>query len=368
MRRRRSPFVLAGLVVALVACGGDDDGSNDGIGGGDGGGDGDGPGVVACDLPPMGAAASTLAGCGEAGSADGKRGVALFNNPVNVIGGPGGEVFVADFDNDRIRVIAPDGTTRTLVEREGFARPFGLAFVGNTLFVSTDDNDAGQHSPNTGTVWRVNTSSGDAQVVARDIGRPRGLAALPDGRLVMADYNHHTVRILDPGSGQVTPLAGAADTAGFVDGPGATARFNGPYGVALASDGSILVTDYFNNRIRSVTLGGQVTTFAGNGTAGAGDGALAAASFAKPQGITTAGGDVFVTDTDNFAIRKLSGGQVTTLAGTGQGGFLDGNMADAQFYGLEGLDVSDDGATLWVADGNRGEDVPFNRVRVLTLR
>ena len=163
--------------------------------------------------------------------------------------------------------------------------------VGAELFVSTDDNDLGQHSPTTGTVWRVSLTTGVAVAVARDLGRPRGLAALPDGRLVLADYVHHVVSLLDPTTGQVTALAGARDQAGYVDGTGAAARFDGAYDVAVLPDGRIAVSDFNNHRVRAVTLAGVVTTLAGTGTAGHADGAASTATFGHPQALASDAGD-----------------------------------------------------------------------------
>src|SRR5262245_26315539 len=88
------------------------------------------------DAAPFTKGVSTLAGAAEAGFVDGDRSVARFNNPVNVAVGPDGRIFVADFDNGKLRVVTPDGTTSTLISTENFRRPFGLAFAGDTLFVT----------------------------------------------------------------------------------------------------------------------------------------------------------------------------------------------------------------------------------------
>lgn len=382
---RLLPLALTMLVAAActgTTSGGDDDGGDGAVPPIDAAGDLDArpdaaidaaidAGVDAplapCDMPAMGEEVTTLAGCPSAGAVDGVRGMARFANPVNVLAGDG-EVYVADFDNGRIRAVAPDGATRTLVMASAFRRPFGLALHAGVLYVSTDDNDLGQHSGSTGTVWRVDLASGAATVVARDLGRPRGLAALPDGRLVLADYVHHTVSLLTPTTGEVVALAGARDQPGYVDGRGAAARFDGAYGVALLADGRIAVADYNNHRVRAVTLSGDVTTLAGTGARGHADGAAATATFGSPQALATDGaGRLYVSDTDSFTVRVLADGAVATVAGAGIGGWLDGPRLTAQFWGLEGLAVAPDGRTLWVADGSRGEDVPYHRVRRVAL-
>jgi sugar lactone lactonase YvrE len=217
----------------------------------------------------------------------------------------------------------------------------------------------------------VNTTTGAATVIAENIGRPRGIAVLPepDGRIVLSDYLHHTVRLLDPDTGTITDLAGALDTSGFVDGNGAAARFFGPYGVAVLPDGRIAVADLFNHRIRAVELDGDVTTLAGTGVAGFDNGAADGATFRYPQDLAVdAAGNLYIADLDNFVVRRLAAGQVTTVVGSGTAGASDNDdLLAAQLYGLEGLDVSPDGATLWIADGSRGEDVPYHRVRIVDL-
>lgn len=327
---------------------------------------------VSCDPPAFTAGVSTLAGCAEAGAADGERGVARFANPVNVAIGPDGDVYVADFDNGRVRAVSADGTTRTVVAQADFHRPFGLAFAASgTLYVSTDDNATGGHTTETGTVWSVNTTTGVATVIAHDLGRPRGLAVLGDGRIVLSDYLHHDVRLLDPSTGNVTPLSGLRGTGGFADGDAATARFQAPYGAAVMTDGRIAIADYGNHRIRAVSpTDGTAVTLAGTGAIGIANGdALTTATFSSPQDIVVAGTTLFVADTDNFVVRRIATGEVTTVVGSGTGGWLDDDaLLTAQIYGLEGIAVAADGSTLWIADGNRGDDTaPYNRVRVADL-
>jgi DNA-binding beta-propeller fold protein YncE len=345
---RPSPPLAALLFAACTGVPGADDGTPDG------GTDGDvGP---PCAFVARTAGVSTLAGCEHAGGSDGDRASARFSNPVNVERGPGDELYVADFDNNRIRVVDDDGNVTTLVAQEGFERPFALELVGDTLYVSTDRNDHGDHSTMTGTIWRVDVATGAAEVVIRDIGRPRGMVALPDGRLALSDYQHHAIRLLDPDTGALTNLAGAFDADGMVDARGASARFAQPYGMALAPDGRILVADFGNDRIRAVELDGDVVSFASTG-------------LDDPEDVAVAGnGDVFVADTGSYTIRKISGGAVTTVVGSGVAGYLDSDdLLAAELHGLEGLDVSADGRTLWIADGTRGEDLPFHRVRIAEL-
>ena len=314
---------------------------------------------------PLTSGASTLGGWAETGYLDGPRTVNLFANPVNVTFGPDGRVYVADFDNNKLRVLDATGTASTLIATSGFSRPFGLVFVGATLYVQTDNGPGAEHDTTTGTIWSVDVAARTASVVAPSLGRPRGLAALRDGRIALADYMHHVVELFDPATGTVTPLAGAWDQSGFVDGSGDAARFAEPYAIVQRGDGLLVVTDHGNHALRLVGLDGATTTLAG-GSAGYADGALAQARFDGPQGLAIAGGELYVSETGNFRIRRVHDGIVDTVAGNGIGGYLDSDdPLSAELYGLEGLAAAPDGSTLFVADGTRGEQVPFNRVRVI---
>jgi glucose/arabinose dehydrogenase len=321
------------------------------------------------DAAPFTTGVSTLAGVGTAGFIDGDRNAARFNNPVNVAYGPDGLVYVADFDNSKIRAVDASGSVTTVIAQVGFVRPFGLAFAPDgTLFVSTDNDKNGAHNLMSGSVWRVDLRTKTATIVANAIGRPRGLAMLADGRLALSDDLHDVVRILDPGTGAVHDLAGTWDTAGFVDAVGAAARFSTPYSIAQRADGKLVVADQLNNRIRVVALDGTVTTLAGS-TAGYRDDTLAQAQFDHPQGIAVAAnGDIYITDDNNFRVRLLRGTSVTTLGGDGTGGYRDADdPLTAEVYGVEGIALSADGKTLCIADGNRGDPLPFNRIRIVNL-
>jgi hypothetical protein len=313
---------------------------------------------------------STLAGSSEPGYVDGSRRVARFNNPVNVAYRDG-LLYVADFDNGKLRVIDVNThNTGTVIAQQGFSRPFGMAFASDgTLYVSTDRDRNGNHTPMSGTIWKIDVSARSATVVAESVGRARGMVVLDDGRIAFADYIHHVIQVADPATGQVTPLAGAWDVKGMADGPGATARFSAPYFLVVRGDGKLMVTDFDNNRIRLVSLDGTTETLAGATEAGAVDGPMAAARFSRPQAMTmAANGDVYVTDLGNFSVRRITGDRVETVAGNGRGGWVDSDdRLASELYGLEGLSVVPDGSMIYVADGNRGEAAPHNRVRQIKL-
>jgi sugar lactone lactonase YvrE len=332
------------------------------------------PDAAPCDIPPFTNGISTLAGCSTPAVVDGTRDYARFANPTNVAVASDGHIYVADFDNNLVRKVTTAGTVSTLVSLSTFHRPFGMAFAPTgEFYVQTDDNAAGMHSPTTGTIWRVNLTTGVPTPLLQNIGRPRGLLVLSDGRLVLSDMNHHTISLWDPtGAAQPTLLAGAVDTPAFMDNTtsGATVRFNTPYGVADLHDGRIAVADYGNNRIRAVTLAtGATSTLAGTGTPGNGNGAALTATFNAPQDLAIDGnGTIYITDTNNHVIRRLMSGTVDTIIGNGTAGYLDSDvLLNGEIYASEGLDFSAFDGKLYVADGNHGDGSPHHRIRVVIL-
>ena len=134
----------------------------------------------------------------------------------------------------------------------------------------------------------------------------------------------------------ITTLAGRAGSAGSADGTGSAARFYYPRGVAVDSAGNVYVADTGNHTIRKVTPAGVVTTLAGlAGSSGSADGTGSAARFNYPPGVAVdSAGNVYVADTGNHTIRKVTpAGVVTTLAGlAGSSGSADGTGSAARFY------------------------------------
>jgi sugar lactone lactonase YvrE len=173
---------------------------------------------------------------------------------------------------------------------------------------------------------------------------PRGLA-LASGKLYVADRENNVIRLVD--GGQVVTLAGMG-MPGLVNAPALGARFSMPNDVVVDGSGNVYVADRGNSVIRLIA-GGQVSTFAG-GAPGMTNGALAAARFDHANGLAMdSSGKIYVADVNNHAIRVISGGQVTTLAGTGTAGFLDGPASSAQFDAPNDVAVDGSGA-VYVAD------------------
>jgi len=272
--------------------------------------DGDGNVTVKCFRRLV----TTLAGS-TAGFADAVATAAQFNFPRSVAVDAAGNVYVADTSNNRIRKITAAGSVSTLAgSTQGFA---------------------------------------DGTGAAAQFSFPIGVAVDAAGNVYVADANNHRIRKITA-AGAVSTLAGS--TAGFTDGVGAAAQFNGPLGVAVDAAGNVYVADSINNRIRKITAAGAVSTLAGS-TAGFADGVGAAAQFSFPAGVAVdAAGNVYVADISNQRIRKITAaGAVSTLAGS-TAGFLDGVGAAAQFNNPAGVAV-DAAGNVYVADtGN-------NRIR-----
>lgn len=181
---------------------------------------------------------------------------------------------------------------------------------------------------------------------------PMGLAVAADGTVYVTDTYQHTIRKITP-TGIVTTLAGSAAAPGSQDGPGAVARFKHPVGLAVVSSGLLYVADVDNQLIRSVTPEGIVRTVAGAaGRKGSADGPAATARFNSPYGVVLGrAGELYVADTDNHTIRKITpAGEVSTLAGlAGRKGYADGPASQARFNHPSGIAIAPDG-TLYVAD------------------
>jgi sugar lactone lactonase YvrE len=188
----------------------------------------------------------------------------------------------------------------------------------------------------------------DGPALAALFNGPSGIAVDGSGSVYVADSRNHRIRKI--AGGGVTTFAGG-DTAGYADGPASSARFASPAAVALAQDGGLFVADTGNHRIRRITSGGQVSTYAGSETpkddigrftGGQRDGAAALAQFCYPVGLAVdAGGAVFVADSGNHRVRRVAGGEVSTLPVSG------GEMGSPTELALVG-------ERLWVSDTGKG--------------
>ena len=134
---------------------------------------------------------------------------------------------------------------------------------------------------------------------------PRGIALDNEGNIYIADQNNHAIRKITP-SGRVTTLAGNG-TAGYADGVGKSARFNQPLAIAVDAEGNVYVSDNYNHRIRKISPAGLVTTVAGSGTAGNLNGVGVSAAFNRPYGlwVDPSGNVIYVADAYNHNIRRI---------------------------------------------------------------
>src|SRR4029079_9554611 len=196
--------------------------------------------------------------------------------------------------------------------------------------------------------WKahVTTIAGDGSPLS--FSDPSGVAIAADGTIYVADAGEsNRIRKISP-DGNVTTLAGGGE--GFADGTGASASFNTPSALAPGPGGDLFVADTANNRIRKISPDGHVSTVAGDGTAGYVDGPAAKARCNGPIGLAVSeGGDIYVADTYNDVIRMITTeGEVTTIAGAGSPGYADGEQKSALFDTPCGIVIVNN--TLIVAD------------------
>jgi sugar lactone lactonase YvrE len=317
----------------------------------------------------------TFAGqSGTSGHADGTGSAARFNSPADIAVDGSGNIYVADTDNDTVRMITPSGAVTTLAGQAGvsgsndgsgsalFNHPAGIAVdgAGNAYVADTNNNTIRKLVIANGTVTTLAghagvTGSSDGNGAAVSFDGPSGIAVDAAGNLYVSDTLNHTIRKVTVG-GAVTTIAGSAGSSGFADATGSTARFHGPQGLALDASGDLFVADTNNNVVRRiVTATGVVTTVAGQaGIAGSTDGAKSQAQFHYPSGIAVdAAGNLYVADTDNHTLREVAAsGAVSTLSGlAGSSGSADGMGSAVRFDSPTGVAVDGTG-NIYVADTN----------------
>jgi len=268
------------------------------------------------------ATVSTFAGSGTAGFHDGGGTSAQFDLPGDLTMDAEGNLYVVDINNYRIRKVTPEGEVST------------VAGNGNQGLLDGTGTDTQFHSP-----W--------------------GLTIGLEGNLYVADAGNHRIRKVVLPSGEVSTFAGGGGPGigegGYADGLGEAARFNTPDGIAADLEGNLYVADSNNHCIRKVTPGGLVSTFVGNGTSGFVDATGTAARFNDPNGVAIDNrtGTLYVADSKNHRIRKVTPGRVvTTLAGSGVADFLDGPGKETQFNFPHGTVMDERNNYLYVADSD----------------
>ncbi len=305
---------------------------------------------------------STVAGfAGIADNVDGTGGAARFNHPSGVALDGSGNLYIADSYNNAIRLVTPAGVVTTPTGLSGsdglFSQPNGIAVDGaGTLYVADTLNYVIEQITSSGVVTVLAGMLGtpgntDGAGSVALVNMPIGVALDGSGNLYVADQANHEIRKITPAD-EVSTLAGLSGS-GSTNGTGSAARFYDPGGVAVDSAGNVYVADIANEIIRKVTAAGVVTTLAGTaGLVGSADGTGSAARFLTPSGVAVDGaGNVYVADSDNHTIRKITAsGEVSTLAGlAGTPGSDDGTGSYARFNYPYGVAVDGSG-NVYVAD------------------
>ena len=302
---------------------------------------------------------------------------ASLNQPTSAAFDALGNMYIADYANNRIRKVNKDGVISTVVgtgdtnasgdgapaTSTGIHLPWGLAVdgAGKTYFVERSTHRV-RMVDTLGIVHTVAGTgtpgfSGDGgTATGAQLNNPFNVALDSSGNLYIADTLNHRVRKVDT-SGKISTVAGTGQgSSSNLTGLATQVAIFSPYDVALDSAGNLYIAE--GNRIHEVDLAGTIKTIAGNGNASsAGDGGLAInASFQTPQGLVVDGaGNVFVADTFNNRIRKIdTAGIITTVAGGHIGGIGDGGLATNANVGAP-VGVGLDGlGNLYIADTSHG--------------
>jgi len=334
---------------------------------------------------------ATLAGtAGVSGLTTNASGTAAqFNYPTAIAIDGSGNLYVADDINNEIRKVTPAGAVTTpygsLTGASGsttaannsalFNAPRDIAIDGsNNLYVADEGNNL---------IRKITTSSGSVGVYGATaspaFNAPKGVAVDKSGNVFVSDYGNNIIRKIAT-NGTVTTVAGQTGVAGYQNGTGTQALFNGPIGIAVDSSDNLYVTEYYNEDIRKITSTGVVTTVAGlprvtgtvtavglAGVAGYLDGPVSQALFNLPRGILVdSAGNLYVTDSyaptvqpppefsGNNLLRKITpAGVVSTLAGqAGVAGSASGLGTAATFYNPCGIAMNTNTGVIYLADAS----------------
>src|SRR5438874_431557 len=313
---------------------------------------------------------NTFAGNAYGGNGTGSQ--AIFDYPYATAVDGAGNVYVADTYNYTVRKITPAGVVTTLAGLAGedgsadgtgsyarFSYLFGIAVDGaGNVYVTDFSNTIRKITP-AGVVTTLAGTPGvhgsaDGTGSAAQFWQPWGIAVDSAGIAYVADQANSTIRKITP-AGVVTTIAGAAGMFGSADGSGSAARFNAPDGIAVDSSGNLYVADTLNSTIRKITSTGVVTTLAGtSGGIGSADGTGSAARFYYPYALAVDGAAKFGAESCSNTVGKVaSTGEVTTFAGTaGALGNVNGTGSAARFNSPYGVAATSTGIIYGADSGN----------------
>ena len=327
--------------------------------------------------------ASVYAGSDSAGTDDGSTTTARFDTPRGLAYAADGRLFVADSANDVIRVIDANGSTVSTYAGSGasgsddgstttasFDNPRGLALAADgRLFVADEQNQRIRVIDANGSTVSTYAGSGasgsdDGSTTTASFANPDGLALAADGRLFVSDRGGNIIRVINANGSIVSTYAGTG-AFGSDDGSTTTASFDNPRGLALAADGRLFVTDDRNRLIRVIDANGStVSIYAGIiGRSGFVDGSRATAIFDRPFDVLQAGRTLFVADGANLAVRVIdASGTVSTL-------LIESDLLGVTLNTPLGLAISTDGRRVFVS--HTGDQIIVvntgNTVPTLTL-
>ncbi|WP_107852861.1 NHL repeat-containing protein [Oceanimonas marisflavi] len=336
----------------------------------------------------------TVAGNGSEGfSGDGGPATsATLSTPTGVTLDTAGNLYIADYQNHRIRrVNALTGEIDTVAGNGSFgfsgdggaaisaelAYPFAVAVdTAGNLYIADRSNHRIRKVDATGTISTLagNGSlyySGDGEEATHASLDTHSAALDTNGNLYIADYRNHRIRRVNALTGEIDTVAGNGSFGFSGDGgPATSAQLRSPVGVAVDTNGNLYIADGGNHRIRKVDADtGEIDTVAGNGSSGfSGDGGAAtSALFRYPQDVAVdTAGNLYIADTSNHRIRKVdaSTGIITTAAGNGSEGFSGdgGHATSAELDRPFGVALDNDG-NLYIADSSNHR---IRRVDALT--